>query len=86
MSKSKSKSKYSSLCKSLESTPAGTAVVELMMNGEDVSGVEEFVRYDRDTGLAYFTNKSNSTFVAICDKIDMIEFMGEVNETTETTE
>ncbi|MRG87896.1 hypothetical protein [Salinibacillus xinjiangensis] len=63
-----------SICRLLEETPSGTAVKELMMNGEDVSGVEEFVRYDRKRGLAYFTNSSNSTFVAICERIDMIEF------------
>ncbi|MFB4167000.1 hypothetical protein [Virgibacillus sp. JSM 102003] len=59
----------------LSETPPGTAVRELMMNGEDVSGVETFVKYDEKTGLAYFSNSSGSTFVAIGDRIDMIEFM-----------
>jgi hypothetical protein len=58
----------------LEQTPPGTLIQELMINGEDVSRVEEFVKYDRITGLAYFTNNTNSVFVAIADKIDMIEF------------
>ncbi|MGM7634928.1 hypothetical protein [Bacillus sp. Hm123] len=62
------------ICRLLEETPPGTAIRELMMNGEDISTVEEFVKYDRITGLAFFTNKSNSVFVAIAERIDMIEF------------
>jgi hypothetical protein len=67
---------YNPLCELLEETPCGTPVVELMMNGEDVSRVETFERYDRKTGLVYFTNSDNSTFVAVCNRIDMIEFQG----------
>jgi hypothetical protein len=69
---------YNPLCDLLAETPAGTPVVELMMNGEDVSRVETFERYDRKTGLVYFTNSDNSTFVAVCDRIDMIEFEGNI--------
>ncbi|MFD1038776.1 hypothetical protein ACFQ3N_10290 [Virgibacillus byunsanensis] len=63
------------ICILLLETPPNTAVKELMMNGEDVSGVEKFVKYDSRRGLAYFTNSSGSTFVALCKKIDMIEFI-----------
>ncbi len=66
------------ICLLLEQTPPGTLIQELMINGEDVSRVEEFVKYDRVTGLAFFTNKSNSVFVAIAEKIDMIEFIPEI--------
>lgn len=66
------------ICQLLEQTPPGTLIQELMINGEDVSRVEEFVKYDRVTGLAFFTNKSNSVFVAIAEKIDMIEFIPEI--------
>lgn len=62
------------ICLLLEQTPPGTLIQELMINGEDCSRVEEFVKYDRITDLVYFTNKSNSVFVAIAEKIDMIEF------------
>lgn len=62
------------ICRLLERIPPGTAVREIMMNGEDVSSVEEFVKYDKKTGLVYFTNKSNSTFVGVGERIDMIEF------------
>ncbi|QHS23735.1 hypothetical protein GWK91_12580 [Virgibacillus sp. MSP4-1] len=65
------------LCKLLEETPSGTKIEELMMNGEDVSRVDEFLKYDKRRGLVYFTNKENSTFVAPCEKIDMIEFKQE---------
>ncbi|SET23085.1 hypothetical protein SAMN05216389_10775 [Oceanobacillus limi] len=65
------------LCKLLEQVPEGTRVKELMMNGEDVSGVETFVEYDSVTGLAIFKNDSNSTFVAVAERIDMIEFITE---------
>lgn len=62
------------ICRLLEKVPPGTKVIELMMNGEDVSRVDTFMGYDKKTGLALFTNESNSTFVAIASRIDMIEF------------
>ncbi|WP_047984320.1 hypothetical protein [Ornithinibacillus californiensis] len=62
------------ICKVLEQTPSGTRVKELMMNGEDISTVDTFVKYDRLRGLVYFTNDDHHTFIAICDRIDMIEF------------
>ncbi len=40
----------------LSEAQPGTRVKELMMNGEDVSGVEVFESYDISTGLATFTN------------------------------
>ncbi|MBP1949316.1 hypothetical protein [Virgibacillus litoralis] len=58
----------------LAETPTGTAVQELMMNGEDISGVEKFVKYDKKRDLAYFSNSSGSTFIAVGERIDMIEF------------
>jgi hypothetical protein len=44
------------------------------MKGEDWSGIEKFIKYDEKTGLAYFVNHSNRTFVAIAKRIDMMEF------------
>jgi len=63
-----------SLCKLLEHTPAGTSVNQLLIRGEDWTGMDKFIKYDKETGLAYFVNKSNRTFVAIAERIDMIEF------------
>ncbi|WP_279401477.1 hypothetical protein [Piscibacillus salipiscarius] len=44
------------ICMVLSEAQPGTRVKELMMNGEDVSGVEVFESYDISTGLATFTN------------------------------
>lgn len=67
----------SPLCRLLRDTPTNTLVKELMINGEDVSGVQKFVKYDKARDLVYFTNNSGSTFVAIGERIDMIEFTTE---------
>jgi len=67
----------SPLCNLLKKTPKNTLVKELMINGEDVSGVQKFVKYDKDRDLAYFVNNSGSTFVCIGERIDMIEFTTE---------
>ncbi|GEL76368.1 hypothetical protein [Tenuibacillus multivorans] len=66
-----------SICELLENIPPGTQIEEIMVNGEDVSKVEELMEFDPLTGLVYFTNSSNNTFVANCQKIDMIEFKSE---------
>jgi hypothetical protein len=69
------------ICRLLEETPPGTLVRQILMSGEDISGFDTFVKYDRVSGLAHFTNKSNSnSFVAAGERIDMIEFIIE-NET-----
>lgn len=67
----------SPLCKLLQVTPTNTLVKELMINGEDVSRVQKFVKYDKYRDLAYFTNNSGSTFICIGERIDMIEFSSE---------
>lgn len=66
-----------SLCKLLEKTPSGTPVNQILMKGEDWTGMDKFIKYDKKTGLAYFINKSNHTFVAVAERIDMIEFTHE---------
>ncbi|KKI91685.1 hypothetical protein WQ54_13265 [Bacillus sp. SA1-12] len=67
----------SPLSKLLQVTPTNTLVKELMINGEDVSRVQRFVKYDKFRDLAYFTNDSGSTFICIGERIDMIEFTTE---------
>lgn len=62
-----------SLCKLLEHTPSGTSVNQIFIKGEDWSGMDKFIKYDKRTGLAYFI-KSNNTFTAVAERIDMIEF------------
>ncbi|HEK9100552.1 TPA: hypothetical protein SUB30_001851 [Bacillus pseudomycoides] len=52
-----------------------TLVKELIINGKEVSGVGKFVKFDRLSGLAYFSKESNGIFVVICEKIDKIEFV-----------
>lgn len=52
-----------------------TLVKELIINGKEVSGVGKFVKFDRLSGLAYFSKESNDIFVVICEKIDKIEFV-----------
>ncbi|WP_410982196.1 hypothetical protein [Bacillus cereus] len=64
------------ICRLLEETPPGTLVKQILMSGEDISGFDTFVKYDKLEGLAHFTNKSNSSFfVATGERIDMIEFI-----------
>ncbi|MCI0763969.1 hypothetical protein [Bacillus sp. TL12] len=59
----------------LKQTSPYTLVKELIINGKEVSGVEKFVKFDRLSGLAYFSKESNDIFVVICEKIDKIEFV-----------
>ncbi|HEK9100551.1 hypothetical protein KFD70_15340 [Bacillus pfraonensis] len=64
------------ICRLLEETPPGTLVKQILMSGEDISGFDTFVKYDKLEGLAHFTNKLNSSsFVAAGERIDMIEFI-----------
>ncbi|MEN1937387.1 hypothetical protein AAIE21_17820 [Paenibacillus sp. 102] len=64
------------ICRLLEETPPGTFVKQILMSGEDISGFDTFVKYDKLEGLVHFTNKSNSSsFVAAGERIDMIEFI-----------
>ncbi|MEN1937388.1 hypothetical protein AAIE21_17825 [Paenibacillus sp. 102] len=51
-----------------------TLVKELIINGKEVSGIGKFVKFDRLSGLAYFSKESNGIFVVICEKINKIEF------------
>lgn len=64
------------ICRLLEETPPGTIVKQILMSGEDISGFDTFVKYDKLEGLVHFTNKlNNSSFVAAGERIDMIEFI-----------
>jgi hypothetical protein len=58
----------------LEQTSPDTLVKTLMINGKTVKDVQKFAKFDSLTGLAYFKQKSNSTFVVIVEKIDKLEF------------
>lgn len=62
------------ICQLLEKVRPGTTVNELKLNGKGIEGVKKFVKYDKVTGLAFFSNRSGSTFAAIGEKINSIEF------------
>lgn len=68
----KTKKDKNPFCDLLKNLPSNYVVENVFANGYDI-GVERFINYNPNTGLAYFWN-GDSALAVDCRKIDGIDF------------